>query len=174
MLLARPQEARTGGRPDGPQFATYIACTSEFRTQTELFVEDSVDADAVIDSLSTRAFAEDQTKDSREHAHTSNFGRHSRANLQRDCNFTDCQPSFPVDPFDHRTTSTFAIVFEAATPITLQHLSRTIFLCPCAPMLAQRSTSRLCSLLTCFMKSSIFELGLAIFSFHQECRVFRT
>ena len=92
MPVARLQEARTGGKLDDsgnfpkhksqntfacstdaldaeqqarPQFATHIGCTAEFRTQATLFVEDSVDA--LIDTLSTQAFAEDQIQDSREH-----------------------------------------------------------------------------------------------------------
>ena len=39
-------------------------------------------------------------------------------------------------------------------------------------MLAQWSTSWLCSLKTCFTKSSIFEIGLAIFPFHHERKGF--
>ena len=35
---------RSQRRPQAPQFATRTACTSEFRTQTSLFVEASVDA----------------------------------------------------------------------------------------------------------------------------------
>ena len=62
--------------------------------------------------------------------------------------FPDCHPSFPVDSFDHHTTSTSAIVFEAAIHVsTLSRLSSTIFLCPCAPMLAQLSAS--CVLFKC-------------------------
>ena len=108
MPLARLHEARTGDGPDDsgtflkalatnhvcseygrsqrrpqarPQFATHTACTAEFRTETTLFVDDSIDT--LIDTLSTQAFAEDQIKDTHEHAHTSNLGRHGRANLQR-------------------------------------------------------------------------------------------
>ena len=39
-------------------------------------------------------------------------------------------------------------------------------------MLAQCSASLMCSLKTRFTKSSIFEIGLAIFPFHHECNVF--
>ena len=39
---------------------------------TALSVDDSVDA--LIDTLNTQALVEDQVKDSREHAHTDNFG----------------------------------------------------------------------------------------------------
>ena len=38
--------------------------------------------------------------------------------------FSDCHRSFPVDPFDHHTTSTFAIVFEASIPRTLHRPPR--------------------------------------------------
>ena len=113
----------------------------------DIIVENSIAA--LIDIQSAQALAEDPIMISREHAHTSNFCRHSRSDLQRDCNFTDCNPSFPVDSFDYHTTSTFTIVFGAASPLPFQRLQRvsmTIFLCPCAPMLAQWSASWLCSL----------------------------
>ena len=105
-----------------PQFVTHIACTAEFHTQTSSFVEDSIDT--LIDVFDTQPFAEGKIMDTREHAHTSNFGRHCRANIQRDCNFTNRHPSFHVDPFDHHTTSTSAIVFEAAIPKSFHHLPR--------------------------------------------------
>ena len=110
---------RTQHRPQArPQLATHIACTAEFRTQRTSFVEDSVDT--LIDVLSTQAHAENQIKDTREHAHTS---RHSRANFQRDYNFTNRHPSSLV-PFDHHTTSALAIVFEAAVPVTFHRFPR--------------------------------------------------
>ena len=74
-------------------------------TLTSLLVENTVDT--LIDFLNTQTFVEHQIKDSREHAHSCHLSCLSCANFQRDCNFTDCHPSFPVDPFDHHTTSTF-------------------------------------------------------------------
>ena len=44
--------ARDANQQERPQFATYIACTSEFRAPATLFVEDSVDA--LVDALCTR------------------------------------------------------------------------------------------------------------------------
>ena len=92
-----PWYGRTQRRPQTrPQFATHTACTAKFHMQTSLIVDDSIDT--LIDVLNTQAFAEDQIKDTREHAHTCNFGRHNRAHFQRDCNFTNRHPSFPVNP----------------------------------------------------------------------------
>ena len=69
---------RTQRRPQArPQFATHIACTAELHTQTSLFVENSIDT--LIDVLNTQVFEEDQIEDARQHAHTCNFGHHSRA-----------------------------------------------------------------------------------------------
>ena len=48
-------------------------------------VQDSVDT--LIDVLNTRAFAEDQIEDTREHAHTRNLGCHSRTHFQKKSNF---------------------------------------------------------------------------------------
>ena len=75
--------------------------------------------------------------------------RHSCANIQKDCNFTDCHPSFPVDPFDHHATSTLTIVVEAAITIAFHCLPRlgiitcvkNYFSLSFAPMLAQWSAS---------------------------------
>ena len=72
--------------------------------------------------LDKQASAENQIKDTREHAHTSNLGRHSRAHFQAVCNLTNRHTCFPVDNFDDHTTSAFAIVFEAAVPIAFHRL----------------------------------------------------
>ena len=47
---------------------------------------------------------------------------HGRTNFQRRCNFADCDPLFPVDGFDHKSTSTPSIVFSA--PTSQQHAGR--------------------------------------------------
>ena len=108
--------------------------------QNQSVIQDSLTS--LIDVLNTQVFAEDQIEDTREHAHTSNLGCLSCTLFQRNSNFPDCHPSFPVDSFDHHTTSTSAIVFEAAIRVSeVSRLSSTIFLCPCAPMLAQLSAS---------------------------------
>ena len=82
--------------------------------QTPSVVEYSVDAQ--IDVFGTQAFAEIKSIRACEYAYTCNLGCHSRAHSKRDCNLTDCHLCFPVNPVDHHTTSTSAIVFEAAIP----------------------------------------------------------
>ena len=109
--------------------------------KTQSVVQDSIDT--LIDVLNTQAFAEDQIKDALERAHTGNLGRHSRAQFQRDCNFTDRHSSFPSP----HPPLPLSLKLPSQNPFTVFHvlelfrLSRTLFLCPCAPMLAQWSAS---------------------------------
>ena len=117
--------------------------------ETPSVVEYSIDAQ--IDVFDTEAFAENEVDAACEYAHTCNLGCHGRTHFQRDCNFTECRPSFPVDPFDHNTTSASAIVFEASITETSYRLpycglttsvDDNVFVRPCAPKLAQWSASR--------------------------------
>ena len=82
--------------------------------QNRSVIEDSIDS--VIDVLNTQAFAKDQIDSTREYAHTSSFSCHGRSHFLKDCNFTDCHPFFPVDPFDHISATVSAIVFETSIP----------------------------------------------------------
>ena len=80
--------------------------------------------DTQVDVFDTQAFTEAQIQNTREYAHTSNLGGHSRTHFQRDCMFANRHPFSPVDAFDHRTTPTSAIVFEAAILVTFHRFPR--------------------------------------------------
>ena len=100
--------------------------------------------------------------------HTGDFGRHGRANMKGLQFF--CHGLLLSTLYDHHTTLTSAIVFEAANPKAFRRLpllgvissaENYVPLSLCS-MSAQRSASWLCSQQTCYA------LDLATSSFHHE------
>ena len=139
---------RTGRRPQTrPNIMTKTLCIAQMHMETRSVVEDSIDT--LIDVLNTQAFAEDQIEDTREHAHTSNLGCHCRTHFQKNSNFTNRCPSFPVGPLitmPHPLLP-WSLKLPNQKPRIAFHvaesfrLSMIIFLRPCAPMFAQWSAS---------------------------------
>ena len=93
---------------------TKTLCIVKIHIKTQSVAQDSIDT--LIDVLNTQVFAEDQIEDTRGHVHISILDCHSRIYFQRNSNFIDCHSSFPVDPFDHNSTSASVILFEASIP----------------------------------------------------------
>ena len=83
---------------DSPSFCdVHILQNTKSTNLTSLLVESTVDT--LIDTLNTQTFVDHHILDSREHAHTpATSADTNRANFQRNCNSTDCHPSFPVEP----------------------------------------------------------------------------
>ena len=108
-------------------------------------------------TLHTQTLVENRILETSERAHAQHFGRHGCTNFQRDRNFADGEPFYSVNSFDHHSTPAFPIVFATAIP---KAFNRRLQRCP------------VISLLIVFTKSSIFEIGFAIFIFHHCCKVF--
>ena len=134
----------------------------------------------LIDFFDTQAFTEDQIKDSREHAHTSNLGCHSRANFQRIALLlmvTHFSLSTPLITIPHPLLPVF-LKLPSQNPFTafrvseLSRLSRNFSLSLCADVGQVVSFLIVFSVDNFHEVLSMFEIGLATFSLQHECNVF--